>query len=277
MKEITLEELLEAGCHFGHQVQRANPKAREFVYEAREGIQIIDLAKTKEGLDEALVHIKELAKQGKTLLVVGTKRQAQTIVKEEIGRARASLKEKNPEQKDTIFYVTTRWIGGILTNFSEIAKNLKKLADLEHKLQSEEEKKDYTKREIGLWNKEREKLEIFYGGIKTIEKNPDALFIIDTHFEDLAVREAKNMRIPVIGIVDTNADPEVIDYPIPSNDDAVGAIKLIMSLVSDAWIEGSKAQGVEPKEKIEKKEVKKEVKEVKKEKKTVKKTAKKKE
>jgi small subunit ribosomal protein S2 len=245
MKDITLEELLEAGCHFGHQVQRANPKARDFVYETREGIQIIDLAKTKEGLDEAVAHIKALASKGSTLLVVGTKRQAQVIVREEVERARLELKEKNPPadgQKDTIYYVTTRWVGGILTNFSEISKNLKKLAELERKLKSEEEKRDYTKREIGLWDKERGKLESFYSGIKTIDRVPDALFIIDTHFEDLAVREAKNMRIPVVGVVDTNADPEVIDYPIPSNDDAVGAIKLIMSRVVDAWIEGSKSE-----------------------------------
>jgi small subunit ribosomal protein S2 len=242
MKEITLEELLEAGCHFGHQVQRANPKAREFVYEARDGIQIIDLAKTKEGLDEALAYVKELASQGKTFLVVGTKRQAQAIVKEEVERGRAELKDKIADGKDNIFYVTTRWVGGILTNFSEISKNLKKLSDLERMLKSEEEKRDYTKREIGLWDKEREKLEGYYSGTKTIEKVPDALFIVDTHLEYLAVREAINMRIPIVGIVDTNADPETIDYPIPSNDDAVGAIKLIVSLVIDAWIEGSKNQ-----------------------------------
>ncbi len=265
MKDITLEELLEAGCHFGHQVTRANPKARDFVYEAREGIQIIDLAKTKEGLDEALTYIKELAKSGKTLLVVGTKRQAQAIVKEEVERARVELKEKNAEYKDDIFYVTTRWIGGTLTNFSEIAKNLKKLKELERKLKSEEEKKDYTKREIGLWDKEREKLESFYSGVKTIDKVPDALFIIDTHLEDTAVREALNMRIPIIGIVDTNANPEAINYPIPANDDAVGSIKLIMSFVVDAWIEGVKQQ----KTKEEKKEPKKEIK-IKEKKKSVK-------
>jgi small subunit ribosomal protein S2 len=279
MKEITLEELLEAGCHFGHQVQRANPKARDYVYEAREGIQIIDLAKTKEGLDEALLYIKELAASGKNLLVVGTKRQAQAIVREEVERARTELQGKLIDGKDNIFYVSTRWVGGILTNFVEIAKNLKKLSDLERMLQSEEEKRDYTKREIGLWDKERGKLESFYSGIKTIDRVPDALFIIDTHLENLAVREARNMSIPVVGIVDTNADPELIDYPIPSNDDAVGAIKLIMSKVADAWVEGTKAQKKE--EKPEKKETRekeekspKTKKAVKKEIKTAKKTTK---
>jgi small subunit ribosomal protein S2 len=275
MKDITLEELLEAGCHFGHQVTRANPKARDFVYEAREGIQIIDLAKTKEGLDEALAYIKQLASQGKNLLVVGTKRQAQAIVKEEIERARVVLKEKSSDYKNNIFYVTTRWIGGILTNFSEISKNLKKLSELERKLQSDEEKRDFTKREVGLWDKERGKLESFYSGIKTIEKVPDALFIVDTHLEDLAVREGLNMNIPVVGIVDTNADPEVINYPIPSNDDAVGAIRLIVSLVADAWIEGVEAQKAKAIE-AEKKEVKTKEKEAQGVKKVVKKTTKKK-
>lgn len=242
MKDITLEELLEAGCHFGHQVTRSNPKARDYVYEAREGIQIIDLAKTKEGLDEALLYIRDAAREGKTMLVVGTKRQAQAIVKEEVERARKELKEKNPEYKDDIYYITTRWIGGILTNFSEISKNLKKLKDLTKKLQSNEEKREYTKKEIGLWDKERQRLESFYSGIESIERNPDILFIVDTHLEDLAVREGLNMSVPIVGITDTNANPEIIDYPIPANDDATGSIKLIVGYAIDAWIEGKKSQ-----------------------------------
>ncbi len=265
MKEITLEELLEAGCHFGHQVTRSNPKARDYVYEAREGIQIIDLAKTKEGLDEALSYVKEVAKQGKTMLVVGTKRQAQAIVKEEVERARAELKKNLPaggsEYKDDIYYITTRWIGGILTNFSEISKNLKKLKDLTKKLQSTEEKREYTKKEIGLWDKERQRLESFYSGIKSIERNPDILFIVDTHLEDLAVREGLNMSVPIVGITDTNANPEIIDYPIPANDDATGSIKLIVGYIVDAWVEGK--NNLESK--IKNSEIKKNKKEVNKE------------
>lgn len=236
MREITLEELLEAGCHFGHQITRSNPKARDFIFEARENIHIIDLAKTKEGLEAAASYVRELAeKADTTFLVVGTKRQAQSHVEEEVKRAKSEISGKNG-----IFYVTNRWIGGTLTNFSEIIKNCKKLKDLTSRLASEEEKARYTKKEIGLWEKERQKLQRFYGGILDMEKIPDALFIIDTHLEELAVEEANKMGVTTVGIVDTNADPFVIDYPIPANDDALGSIKLITSYIIDAWIEGRK-------------------------------------
>ncbi len=242
MKQISLEELLEAGCHFGHQVTRSNPKARDFVFEARDNIQIIDLAKTKEGLDEAAEFVRNLGEKGGSLLVVGTKRQAKQIIEEEIKRAKELLENDKKAPNGKIFYITQRWIGGVLTNFPEVSKNFKKLKDLKDKLVSKEEKEKYTKKEIGLWEKEKERLESFYSGILEMQQKPDALFIIDSHLEDLAVKEAHNMGVKTVAIVDTNADPYVIDHPIPANDDAVGSIKLIVSHIIDAWIEGVKSQ-----------------------------------
>lgn len=232
MKEVTLEELLEAGCHFGHQVTRHNPKARDFVFEAKDNIHIIDLAKTKQGLDDAAVFVKNLAqKEDSSIIVVGTKRQAQDIVKKEVERARL-------EGATGIYYVTNRWIGGILTNFSEVLKNFKKLKDFSEKLGNEALQEGFTKKEVGKWAKEREKLESFYGGISEMTRTPDALFIIDTHTEDLAVREAVRTGTTTVGMVDTNADPFIIDHPIPVNDDAVGSIELIVKHIVDAWIKG---------------------------------------
>lgn len=234
MREITLEELLEAGCHFGHQVTRSNPKARDFIFEARDNIHIIDLAKTKEGLDDAAAFIKDLASKNGVLAVVGTKRQAQEIVKEEVKQA------QDKEAGEGLFYITNRWVGGLLTNFQEVSKNFKKLHDFTTDLQDDEVRARYTKKEIGGWEKEKNKLENLYGGVAKITRKPDALFIIDSHLEDLAVREALSTHVPTVAIVDTNADPALIDYPIPANDDAVGSIKLIVNFIIDAWIEGRK-------------------------------------
>jgi len=242
MKEITLEELLEAGCHFGHQVTRSNPKARDFVFEARDNIQIIDLAKTKEGLDEAAGFVRALGERGGTLLVVGTKRQAKQIVDDEVARVRELLESAGKDSSSKLFYITQRWIGGVLTNFSEVSRNFKKLQDLKDKLADPEEKAKYTKKEIGQWEKEKQRLESFYQGIIEMKEKPDALFIIDSHLEDLAVREALSTNVETLAIVDTNADPYVIDHPIPANDDAAGSIKLIVSYILDAWAEGAKAQ-----------------------------------
>jgi small subunit ribosomal protein S2 len=264
MKTVTLEELLEAGCHFGHQVTRHNPKSREYVFEARDNIHIIDLAKTKEELERAGAFVHDLAKKGGSIIVLGAKRQAEPVVKE------AAEKVKK-EQVDGMYFVTDRWIGGILTNFPEVMKNFKKLHDLEDKLRNDEEKAKYTKKEVSLWEKERMKLLNFYWGVSDMPKIPDAVFIIDTHLEDLAVREALKMRVTTVGITDTNADPTKIDYPIPANDDAVGSIQLITNYIVEAWIEGrkvaakneEKAKEKEEKEKkaegtSEKKEAKKE-------------------
>ena len=241
MREITLEELLEAGCHFGHQVTRSNPKSRDFVFEARDNIHIIDLAKTKQGLEDAGAFVKALGEKGGTLLLVATKRQAQGIVQEEITRVKNMFKVEGKPQNDGLYYVTNRWIGGVLTNLAEVSKNYKKLSDLKANLVSPEAKAKYTKREVGQWAKEAQRLESLYGGVCELKEKPDALFIIDSHLEDMAVREAMAMHVATVAIVDTNANPHVIDYPIPANDDAVGSIKLITSYIMDAWIEGRKA------------------------------------
>jgi small subunit ribosomal protein S2 len=242
MKQITLEELLEAGCHFGHQVTRSNPKARDFVFEARDNIQIIDLAKTKEGLEEALEFVTKLGERGGNLLIVGTKRQARPIIDEEIARAKELLKDDKTDSINKLFYITQRWIGGVLTNFPEVSKNFQKLKDLEEKLASSEEKAKYTKKEVGQWDKERQRLNSFYQGIVNLKQKPDAIFIVDSHLENLAVKEALSVGVPTVAIVDTNADPFLVTYPIPANDDAVGSIKLIVGHVMDAWVEGIKNQ-----------------------------------
>lgn len=233
MRNLTLEELLEAGCHFGHQVTRQNPKARDFVFEARDNIHIIDLGKTKEGLEEAGKFILEHARKGGSLIVLGAKKQAADIVKTEVKRAQDA-------GAGDIFFVTNRWIGGTLTNFGEVSKNYRKLKDLTHKLGNKSEQSGYTKKEVGQWDKERQKLEMFYGGIAETKKPADAIFIIDTHLEDLAVKEAIATKTPIVGICDTNSDPTLVDYVIPANDDAVGSIELITKYIVDAWIEGKK-------------------------------------
>jgi len=231
MRTITLEELLEAGSHFGHQVTRHNPKSRDYVFEARDNIHIIDLAKTKEGLEEAANFVKSIAEKGGSIIILGAKRQADMIVKEEVKRVQdAGIGD--------LYYVTARWIGGLLTNLPEVSKNFQKLQDLTKKLNDPYEKAKFTKKEVSMWDKEKLKLENFYLGVANMKKVPDAVFIIDTHLEDLAVKEARAMKVPIVGITDTNADPTIIDYPIPANDDAAGSIKLITNYLIDAWIEG---------------------------------------
>lgn len=243
MRTVTLEELLEAGCHFGHQVSRQNAKAREYIFEARDNIHIIDLEKTKEGLEEAAKFVKDVAKKNGTLLVLGTKRQAVGVLAEEQKRAVA-------EGADGVYFVTKRWIGGTLTNFTEVAKNYKKLKDITEKLKDGSARSKYTKKELSDLDKTRQKLEGFYGGIANMAAVPDALFIIDTHEEHVAADEAFKAGIPTAGITDTNADPNIITYPIPANDDAVGSIKLIADYIFDAWIEGKKSAKQAPAEKV---------------------------
>lgn len=253
MRNITLEELLEAGCHFGHQVSRSNPKARDFVFEARDGIHIIDLAKTKEGLEEAGKFIKTLGQNpSANLVIVGTKRQTQEILKTELERVTKEIKAMPAgRQGESGFYtVTNKWIGGLLTNFSEVSKNFKKLADLMHKLETPSEQEGYTKKEVGGWGKQKEKLWSFYGGVYKLTKTPDALFIIDSHLEHLAVEEASKMNVPTVAITDTNSDPALVTYPIPANDDAVGSLQLIISYILDAWAEGRNAAASNEKSKI---------------------------
>lgn len=240
MEEISLKDLLEAGCHFGHQVTKSNPRSRDFVYQARGGIQIIDLAKTRECLAKAAEYLRDLAIRGGQIIFVGTKRQAKGIVEEEAKRA-------------GVFLITERWIGGTLTNWEEIKKNIDKIGKLEEQIKSAKEGEGgYTKREILLWERELVKLMKIYGGIRSLEKAPDALFIVDTHKEDLPVKEAIRTGVKLVGIVDTNADPDPIDYPIPANDDATGSIKYITHYLAEAVIEGRKTATTEGTEKAEK-------------------------
>lgn len=233
MRTVSLEELLEAGCHFGHQVSRQNAKARDYIFEARDKIHIIDLEKTKEGLEDAAKFVRDVARKNGTLLVLGTKRQAESVLQEERNRL-------SEEATVGMHFVTKRWIGGTLTNATEVAKNYKKLKDLVIKLKDPKERAKYTKKELSDWDKNRAKLEAFYGGIINMPARPDALFIIDTHLEHVAAGEARKAGIPTVGITDTNADPTIITYPIPANDDAVGSLKLIISYIFDAWTEGKK-------------------------------------
>ena len=224
MQEITLKDLLEAGCHFGHKAERWHPKAAEFIYQERDGIHVIDLAKTKAGLEKATSVLKQMGEEGQIPLFVGTKRQAAPIVKTEAERVGAP-------------YFCKRWIGGFLTNWSEVHKNLEKIRRL-----TEES-------ETGAWNKfpkhERVKLSrylsrlnMFYGGVSHLTQAPDAVVVVDIRREDVAVAEGRKMGKVLIGIVDTNSDPNEVDYYIPSNDDAVGALQLLIKILADSYAEG---------------------------------------
>jgi small subunit ribosomal protein S2 len=224
MKNITLEELLEAGCHFGHQKRRWNPAMTKYIYGERDGVHIFDLAKTKDGLEKACEFLQGLVKNGGKVLFVATKRQAAGFVKEH------AIKLGMP-------YITVRWMGGFMTNFGHLSKSLHKMADLKAKREAGELKK-YTKRERLLIDRDITKLEKFFGGVADATKLPDALFVVDTHREDVAVREAVRMGVPVVGIVDSNSDPSLVDYVIPANDDAVKSIELIVNTVAEAMGEG---------------------------------------
>ena len=233
MSEVTLKELLEAGAHFGHQARRWNPKMKKYIYGERGGVHILDLVQTKQGLDEAVEYVKKMVGEGKVILFVGTKRQAAGIVKD---RAVAV----------GMPYLTQRWVGGLLTNWQEISKRIRKLHEMKEK-REKGEYKVYTKKEQLLLDREIAKLDKFLGGVAALEKLPDALFVVDTHREEVAVLEANRMGIPVVGIVDTNADPDKIDYVIPSNDDAVKAIELIVMEIANS-IANSKHEILNPKQ-----------------------------
>jgi len=227
MAVVSMKQLLEAGVHFGHQTRRWNPKMAEYIFTERNGIYIIDLQKTVKKLDEAYNFVKEISTEGKSVLFVGTKKQAQESVKEEALRAGA-------------FYVNARWLGGMMTNFTTIRRvaRLKQLRAME-----EDGTFDLLpKKEVIKLNLEIEKLEKFLGGIKDMDELPGALFIIDPRKERIAVAEAKKLNIPIVAIVDTNCDPDEIDYVIPGNDDAIRAVKLIAGAMADAVIEGREGQ-----------------------------------
>ena len=223
MTVVSMRTMLENGVHFGHQTRKWNPKMRPYIYTAKNNIYIIDLNKTQEQLDKAYDAIKKITEDGGKILFVGTKKQAQTIVLEEAIRSGS-------------FYVNHRWLGGTLTNFRTIQKAIKKLVDSEEMEESGTITR-YTKKEQALLLKQKDKLENFLGGIKDMKKLPDALFVVDPLEEHNAVEEARKLNIPVFALIDTNADPTKVTYPIPANDDAARSIKLMVSLIADAIVE----------------------------------------
>lgn len=224
MPVVSMKELLEAGVHFGHQVHRWNPKMKPYIFGERNGIHIIDLQKTLQMVDVAYNFIRDIVAEGKKILFVGTKKQAQEAVREEATRC-------------GMFYVVHRWLGGTLTNFRTIRQSIEKFKRLE-KLEEREEFRRLPKKEIMRLIKKREKMRKNFDGIKDMEELPGALFVVDPKREEIAVKEANKLGIPVVAIVDTNCDPDLIDYVIPGNDDAIRAIKLLASKMADAVIEG---------------------------------------
>jgi small subunit ribosomal protein S2 len=224
LASITMKELLEAGVHFGHQTKRWNPKMKQYIFGERNGIYIIDLQKTLRLFKEATQFVTDLASQGKTILFVGTKRQAQDAIAEEALRC-------------SMFYVNQRWLGGLLTNFSTIQKSIKRLKELDA-MSVDGRYELLPKKEVTRLERERKALEKNLAGIKNMPGLPDALFVIDSKNEEIAVAEARRLGIPVIAIVDTNCDPDVVDYVIPGNDDALRAIRLFASKVSESVAEG---------------------------------------
>lgn len=228
MAVVSMKQLLEAGVHFGHQTRRWNPKMARFIFTERNGIYIIDLQKTVKKVEEAYAFLREVAASGQPVLFVGTKKQAQNSIKEEALRC-------------NMFYVNERWLGGMLTNFRTIQTRVARLKELEAMF-AEGTTSQYTKKEVILMRRELEKLEKNLGGIKDMKKLPGAIFIIDSKKEEIAVSEARKLHIPVIATVDTNCDPDLIDYPIPANDDAIRAVKLLTGKMADAVLEGRQGQ-----------------------------------
>ncbi|MCL6447751.1 MAG: 30S ribosomal protein S2 [Armatimonadetes bacterium] len=228
MAIISMKQLLEAGVHFGHQTRRWNPKMAPYIFTDRNGIYIIDLQKTVKKIEEAYNFVKELSAGGGTILFVGTKKQAQEAVREEATRA-------------GMFYVNQRWLGGMLTNFQTIRHRIERLLELE-KMEADGSLYALPKKEIAELTREKEKLEKSVGGIKGMKKLPDALFVIDPRKERIAVAEARKLGIPIVAVVDTNCDPEEIDYVIPGNDDAIRAVRLLTGKMADAVLEGRQGE-----------------------------------
>ncbi len=226
-----MKQLLEAGVHFGHQTRRWNPKMKKYIFTERNGIYIIDLQKTVKKVDEAFNYVKEVAANGGNVLFVGTKKQAQESVKEEATRAGQ-------------YYINQRWLGGTLTNFQTIRKRIARLKDIE-RMEEDGTFDVLPKKEVVELLKEKERLVKFLGGIKNMESLPDVMFIIDPRKERIAVAEAHKLNIPIVGIVDTNCDPDEIDYVIPANDDAIRAVKLLTSKMADAVLEAKQGEETE--------------------------------
>ena len=224
MAMVSMKQLLEAGVHFGHQTRRWNAKMAKYIFTERNGIYIIDLQKTVRKVDEAYNFMRDVAKEGKTVLFVGTKKQAQESIKDEAIKAGMS-------------YVNERWLGGMLTNFKTIQLRIRRLKELEQ-MEAEGVFEVLTKKEAQKLRHEMEKLEKYLGGIKEMNRLPGALFVVDPRKERIAVSEARKLNIPIVGIVDTNCDPDEIDYVIPGNDDAIRAVRLLTGRMADAVIEG---------------------------------------
>ena len=231
MAVVAMKQLLEAGVHFGHQTKRWDPKMAEYIYQARNGIHIIDLQKTSKKIDEAYKFIKDVAEEGKTILFVGTKKQAQECVKD------AAI-------KSYMFYVDQRWLGGMLTNFKTIRKRIERLNKLEE-MENDGTFDVLPKKEVAALKNEKEKLEKNLGGIRDMKEMPGAMFVVDPKNERIAVLEAKKLNIPIVGLVDTNCNPEDVDYPIPGNDDAIRAVKLITDVMANAIIEGRQGEALD--------------------------------
>lgn len=223
MSVVTMRRLLESGSHFGHQTRRWNPKMKPYIYTAKNGVYILDLEKTLVKLDDAYTAMRAIGERGGKVLFVGTKKQAQTIVLDEALRSGS-------------FFINQRWLGGLLTNFRTIQKSIRRLVEIEE-MEANGTINVYTKKEAAGLRKEAARLENFLGGIKEMKKLPDAIFVVDPTEEHNAVAEARKLKIPVFGIVDTNCDPDVVDFAIPANDDAIRSIKLIVGLMADAIVE----------------------------------------
>ena len=228
MVSVTMKELLEAGVHFGHQTKRWNPKMKEYIFGQRNGIYIVDLQKTIKNFKEALQYVKSVSESGKDILFVGTKKQAQDIVRDYAGKSESS-------------YVNQRWLGGLLTNFGVVRGSVEKLKELEE-MKEDGRWELLSKKEQSRLEKVYKKLSKNLGGIKNMTTLPGAMFVIDSSMVDIALAEALKMKIPIVAVVDTNGDPDNIDYPIPGNDDAVRAIELFASKVSESIIEGKKSR-----------------------------------
>lgn len=224
MAVVTMKQLLEAGVHFGHQTRRWNPKMKPYIFTERNGIYIIDLQKTVKMMEDAYAFVRDVVADGGTVLFVGTKKQAQNTIREEAERC-------------GMFYVNVRWLGGMLTNFQTIRKRVQRLQEIED-MEADGSLELRLKKEVLQILKEKEKLEKFLGGVREMTELPDAVFVVDPRKERIAVQEARKLNIPIVAIVDTNCDPDEVDYIIPGNDDAIRAIKLICGKISDAVIEG---------------------------------------
>lgn len=235
MAIVTMKQLLEAGVHFGHQTRRWNPKMKEYIFTERNGIYIIDLQKTVRGVEVAYNFIRDVVANGESVLFVGTKKQAHDTVKEEAERCGE-------------FYVNERWLGGMLTNFRTIRTRIQRLKELEER-EADGSLDLLPKKEAAILRKELEKLRRFLGGIRSMERLPGALFVIDPRKERIAVSEARKLGIPIVAIVDTNCDPDEVDYVIPGNDDAIRAIRLLTGVIADAVLEGKEGhQGADEQE-----------------------------